>query len=75
MMKYYCDANPQINLDILPLPFPLPNDIIVERAEEALSRWNKPAIPNYTGQAQPTGKEVGSRVRLVIVDSIASNPG
>ena len=74
-MKYYCDSNPSINLDIIPLPFPLPNDTIVDRAEEAIGRWNVPAIPNYTGQAQPTGKDVDGRVRLVVVDSIASNPG
>lgn len=75
MMKYYTDSNPQINLDTVHLAFPLPNDVVVSRAEEAISHWNDPAIPNYTGQSQPTGKEVGGRVRLVVVDSIASMPG
>lgn len=75
MMKYYCDQNPEIDLDILDLRFPMPNDMIVERAEEVLSKWNEKAIPNYTGQAQATGKSTEHRVRLVVVDSIVSNPG
>jgi hypothetical protein len=75
MMKYYCDQNPNISLDIVDLPFPLPNDVIVDRAEEAISHWNELARPNYTGQAQPTGKTPEQRVRLVVVDSIVSNPG
>lgn len=74
-MKYYCDQNPEINLDVIELPFPLPNDVIVNRAEEALSKWNEPAKPNYTGQAQPTGKTPNDRVRLVVIDSIVSRPG
>ena len=30
-MKYYCDQNPELSLDIIDLPFPLNNDVIVDR--------------------------------------------
>jgi len=67
--------HPEINLDIVDLTFPCSHEDIVRKAEEAITEWNEPAITNYTGQPTPTGKTPDARVRIVIVDSIASNPG
>lgn len=75
MMKFYCDMHPEINLDIVDLTFPCSHEDIVRKAEEAITKWNEPAITNYTGQPTPTGKTPDANVRIVIVDSIASNPG
>jgi hypothetical protein len=75
MMKFYCDMHPEINLDIVDLTFPCSHEEIVRKAEEAIEKWNEPAITNYTGQPTPNPKTPDGRVRIVIVDSIASNPG
>jgi hypothetical protein len=75
MMKFTCDQHPEINLDIIDLAFPMSHDAIVKETEKALATYNEPAIPNYTGQPKAAGKTPGDRVRLVVVDSIASNPG
>ena len=77
MMKSYCDMNPEINLDIINLTFPCSHETIINQTEELLGQWNEVNPTEGDEQPSPKGKtetEEG-RVRLVVVDSIASNPG
>lgn len=75
MMKFYCDMNPEINLDIINLTFPCSHAKIINQTEELLGQWNELNPTEDDGQHVPKGKKEGGRVRLVVVDSIASNPG
>jgi hypothetical protein len=75
MMKFYCDMNPEINLDIIILTFPCSHAKIINQTEELLGQWNEVNPTEGDGQHVPKGKKEGGRVRLVVVDSIASNPG
>jgi hypothetical protein len=75
MMKFYCDMNPEINLDIINLTFPCSHQTIINQTEELLGQWNEVNPTEDDGQHTPKGKKEGGRVRLVVVDSIASNPG
>ena len=75
MMKFYCDMNPEINLDIINLTFPCSHHSIINKTEELLGQWNDVNPTEEDGQHTPKGKKEEGRVRLVVVDSIASNPG
>jgi hypothetical protein len=75
MMKFYCDMNPEINLDIINLTFPCSHETIINQTEELLGQWNEVNPTEGDSQHVPKGKKEGGRVRLVVVDSIASNPG
>jgi len=75
MMKFYCDMNPEINLDIINLTFPCSHQTIITQTEEVLGQWNEVNPTEGDGQHVPKGKKEEGRVRLVVVDSIASNPG
>ena len=74
MMKFYCDMNPEINLEIINLTFPCSHDTIIKQTEEALAKWNEVNPTEGDEGDNPKGTGDG-RVRLVVVDSIASNPG
>jgi hypothetical protein len=75
MMKFYCDMNPEINLDIINLTFPCSHQTIINQTEELLSQWNEVNPTEGDGAHTPKGKKEGGRVKMVVVDSIASNPG
>lgn len=75
MMKFYCDMIPEINLDIINLTFPCSHQTIVNQTEELLGQWNEVNPTQGDGSHAPKGKKDEGRVRLVVVDSIASNPG
>lgn len=75
MMKFYCDMNPEINLDVINLTFPCSHQTIIDQTEQALGEWNEVNLTEGEEQHTPKGKKEGGRVRLVVVDSIASNPG
>jgi hypothetical protein len=75
MMKFYCDMNPEINLDIINLTFPCSHGTIINQTEEHLGQWNEVNPTEEDEQHIPKGKKEEGRVRLVVVDSIASNPG
>jgi len=75
MMKFYCDMNPEINLDIINLRFPCSHQSIITQTEELLGKWNEVNATEEDGPHTPKGKKEEGRVRLVVVDSIASNPG
>ena len=57
------------------MTFPCEPGEIVAATEQTLAKFNKVAHVNYTGQAKPEGKSSEKRVRMVVVDQIASNPG
>ncbi|KAL1412461.1 hypothetical protein Q8F55_000206 [Vanrija albida] len=74
--KYTCDRNPGIRLEIIQLTFPTTHAEIVEKTEALFKKYNQKAkgprgdsVPNAVAV---DGKE---RVRMVVIDSIASNPG
>jgi hypothetical protein len=75
MMKFYCDMNPEINLDIINLTFPCSHAKIINQTEEFLGEWNEVNPTEGDDQPTPKGKKEEGRVRMVVVDSIASNPG
>jgi len=75
MMKFYCDMNPEINLDIINLNFPCSHQTIISQTEEVLGEWNEANPTEGDDQHTPKGKKEEGRVRLLVVDSIASNPG
>ncbi|KAI9633417.1 pyridoxal phosphate-dependent transferase [Dioszegia hungarica] len=74
-IKYLVDRNPTLSLEVISLDFPVSHAEIVKRTEEVLAKYNSPAIPNYTGQAKPTGLDVKKRIRGLVIDQIASMPG
>jgi hercynylcysteine S-oxide lyase len=73
--KYQCDRHPNIRLESIEIVFPASHAEIIAKTEEVLKKLNKEAKPNYTGTPKPEGNVVGERVKMVIVDQIASNPG
>ncbi|WVQ86188.1 hypothetical protein IAT38_008356 [Cryptococcus sp. DSM 104549] len=75
MAKYFADTNPSIKLEVIPLTFPCSHASIVQATNDLLDQYNVIAKPNYTGQSKPCGKTSKERVRMLIVDAIASNPG
>jgi hypothetical protein len=74
-MKYVCDRNPGVSLEIINLTFPCEKLDIIKRTEEVIQRWNEVPKPHHSGQAKPAGKGPHERVRMVVADQIASNPG
>jgi hypothetical protein len=74
-MKHLCDRIAGLKLEIIDVTFPCSYKAILEKTEEVVQRYNKPASPNYSGEARPTGQTPNERVRMVVVDSIASMPG
>nr|XP_019007744.1 uncharacterized protein I206_07378 [Kwoniella pini CBS 10737]OCF46525.1 hypothetical protein I206_07378 [Kwoniella pini CBS 10737] len=75
MVKCICDKNPNIRMEIVNDVFPCSHQEIVKQSEELLSKYNEVAKPNYTGLSKATGIKTDERIRCVIVDAIASNPG
>lgn len=74
-MKHLCDRNPGLNLEIIEISFPCSHESIIKKTEEVLAKYNETATPSYTGESKPTGRNAHQRVRMVVVDSIASMPG
>ncbi|KAK8850714.1 hypothetical protein IAR55_004634 [Kwoniella newhampshirensis] len=74
-LKYLADRHPNIRLETIDIHFPTSHASIVQATEDLFEKYNEVAIPNYTGQSKPNGKKPNERVRLVVVDAIASMPG
>lgn len=75
MMKHVCDTHDGVRIEIVDVKFPCLHSEIVAATEAVLKKYNKPTGATRGGAgANPEGlgKE---RVRLVVVDSIASAPG
>ncbi|WWC92518.1 uncharacterized protein L201_007477 [Kwoniella dendrophila CBS 6074] len=75
MVKCICDKNPKIRLEVIDDVFPCTHKEIIEKSETLLSQYNEIAKPNYTGISKPTGIKADERIKLVLLDAIASNPG
>jgi hypothetical protein len=73
--NYTCDRNPGVTLDTIQVAFPCSHDKIVKQTEAYLSKWNTEAKQSEDGRVNAVGRGEHQRVRMVIVDSIASNPG
>lgn len=74
-MKHLCDKIPGLKLEIVDIIFPCSHASILKKTEEAIQKYNKDAIPSYSGEARPTGLSPNERVRMIVLDSISSNPG
>ena len=74
-MKHLCDRIPGLSLEVIDLTFPCSHADVLRETEEVIKKYNVPATPSYTGEPQPTGQSPHSRVRMMVLDSIASNPG
>jgi hypothetical protein len=70
MMKYICDVHP-VTIQVVDLTFPCPHSEILRKTEEVLERYNE----EQPEEGKPRGKSAKERVKMVVVDSIASNPG
>ena len=75
IVKHLCDRHPDIRLEVVPVLLPCSHGDITAQTESVLKKYNQQAAPNYTGMSKPSGISTKERVRMVIVDSIASNPG
>jgi kynureninase len=76
-MKYYCDRHPGIKLEIILVAFPCYHSQILKQTEDVLAKYNKPAS-NVRGGSEPAiavGVTANERVRMLVIDSIASTPG
>jgi len=74
-IKHLCDRNPALTLEEIEITFPCAHAEIVRKFEEVVSKYNEPAKPSYTGEPKPMGTDQNKRVRLAVIDTIASNPG
>ena len=64
-------------MEVIDVTFPCAMSVVVEATETMLDRYNTIVEPSSTNHTAPsaTGKSKDKRVRMVVVDSIASNPG
>ena len=74
-MKYVCDRNPAVFLETIDVTFPQKHADILRTTEALLQKYNNPAVPAYTGEAAASGRQPDRRIRLLVVDAIAANPG
>ncbi|WVO18164.1 hypothetical protein L204_105867 [Cryptococcus depauperatus] len=74
MCKYFADSSP-VKLHIISLDFPLTHSEVLRQTEEVLASYNLATKPISTEQCNPIGKTPKTRIRMVLVDVLASNPG
>ncbi|WVQ77138.1 hypothetical protein IAR50_006821 [Cryptococcus sp. DSM 104548] len=75
MLKYMADSR-GVTLHSVNISFPVPHSTVIEETEKVLDQYNEVSKPHYTGQPKATGKGDGSsRVKLIVVDALSSNPG
>lgn len=76
MMKHICDKYKGVRIEIVDTPFPCLHSEIVDATEAALAKYNAPTGLTRGAEAPAVARGLGAeRVRLVVVDSIASAPG
>jgi len=76
-MKYVCDRNPGVKLETILVEFPCYHSEIIEKTQAVLEKYNQPTS-NVRGGSEPpvaVGVNANERVRMVVIDSIASAPG
>ena len=74
-MKRICDEHPAMTLEIIPNNQPCPHSTVVKKTEEVLAKYNEVVGDESSLEVNPRDKKPGQRVRLLLIDSIASNPG
>jgi selenocysteine lyase/cysteine desulfurase len=66
-LRYLCDANPGVTLEVIPLEFPeCTHEEILRRTEEVVKKYNKKRGEEGEG---------GGRVKMVMIDGMSSMPG
>jgi kynureninase len=77
MMKHVCDTHEGVRIEVVPTTFPCAHSELVEATEVLLKKYNKPTGATRGGDGPVVSQGVGKdeRVRVVVVDSIASVPG
>lgn len=73
-IKYIADKNP-VTIERIDLRFPCSHAEVLKKTEELFSKYNALAKPDYSGENKPIGITAHSRIRMLVVDTIASNPG
>lgn len=74
-LKYICDRNAGVRLEVIPVTFPTTHQDLIDRTASVFRTYNHSVPHNYhplSGKPAPFASE---RIRLVVVDSIASAPG
>lgn len=73
-LKYVCDRHAGVRLEVIPVAFPMTHAELVGRTRALLSRYNATLPQGYEALHGRQGL-TGERIRLIVVDSIASAPG
>ncbi|EIW69330.1 hypothetical protein TREMEDRAFT_43923 [Tremella mesenterica DSM 1558] len=71
--KFICDKYPGVSLEQISITFPCSHEEVVKKTEDVLGRYNQQVNPTQL-EIKPVGRGE-KRVRMVVVDQIASNPG
>lgn len=74
-VKYICDKHPHLSMETIHLTTPLSHGHILDATRKVLSEINSVAVPDYSGRPRPSGRSVNRRVRMLVLDHIASVPG
>lgn len=74
-LKYVCDRHAGVRLEVIPVTFPTTHAAIVEATAALFRKYNHSVPRNYDALTGTPAPFRGERVRLVVVDSIASAPG
>ena len=74
-MKHICDYNPGVSLLTIDVTFPCPLSDVVDATEQAFAEHNRVVKPQLSGVKKAEGVSSEKRVRMCVVDQIASNPG
>ena len=74
-MKYICDRHDDVTIEHVDLTFPCPHSEVIAKTEAMLEKYNHATGPRHAFNGHPEGKSHDKRVRMVLVDTIASNPG
>lgn len=77
MVKHIADKYEGVRIEIVDVAFPCLHSEIVEATEKALATYNKPTGLSRGGETAAVARGVNEkeRIKLVVVDSIASAPG
>lgn len=76
-VKYLADRNPGLSIESIHVDFPCAHSAIIQRTEEALKALNRNADSNHPSAALTKGEGgvKNKRVKALIIDQIASQPG
>ena len=72
-MKFVCDRF-GVDLEVIDVEFPCSHAEVLRKTHEVIERYNVEAVSSYTWEAKAAGKHPEKRIRVVVVDTISSNP-